>query len=88
MIFEPIKDLEIKNSMLFSLDFANRAALSCFSFFFLIIDLQFLVNAVIVQIVNHIAGIVIPIGIPSKEVKSEIERLPVITEAKIRKSLV
>ena len=44
--------------------------------------------AVIVEIVNHIAEIVIPIGIPSKEAKAEIERLPVTTEDKIRKSLV
>ena len=54
-------------------------------FFPLFLDYWF---AVIVEIVNHIAEIVIPIGIPSKEAKAEIERLPVTTEAKIRKSLV
>ena len=34
-----IKALEIKTSMLFNWDFANKATLSCFFFFFLVIDL-------------------------------------------------
>ena len=38
LIFEFIKALEIKISILFNLDFANNTILSCF-FFFLIIDL-------------------------------------------------
>ena len=58
------------------------------SFFFLIIDLYFLIAACIVQIFNVIAGLVIPIGIPTKEEKSEIETHPVIVEAKIRKWLI
>ena len=37
-----IKDLEINISVLFNLDFANNTILSCFSFFFLIIDLKLL----------------------------------------------
>ena len=71
--------------MLFNLDFANNTILSCFFFFFLIIDLQFLIPADIAQIFNHIAELVIPIGIPIKEVKAEIEIHPVIVEVKIRK---
>ena len=51
--------------------------------FFLIIDLRFLIPAVIAQIFNPIAELVIPIGIPSKEAKVEIEIHPVIVEAKI-----
>ena len=47
-------------------------------FFFIIIDLYFLIAAVIVQISNPIAQLVIPIGIPSKETKSEIETYLVI----------
>ena len=51
--------------------------------FFLIIDLRFLIPAVIAQIFNPIAELVIPIGIPSKEAKVEIEIYPVIVEVKI-----
>ena len=51
--------------------------------FFLIIDLRFLIPAVIAQIFNPIAELVVPIGIPSKEAKVEIEIHPVIVEVKI-----
>ena len=40
---------------------------------FLIIDLYFLIPPAIAQIFNPIAELAIPIGIPSKETKSEIE---------------
>ena len=53
--------------------------------FFLIIELCFLISEVIAHIFNPIAELVIPIGIPIKEVKAEIEIHPVILEAKIRK---
>ena len=68
--------------MLFNLDFANNNILSCFIFFFLIIDSPFLIPTTIAQIFNPIAVLVIPIGIPTKEAKAEIEIHP---EAKIRK---
>ena len=70
--------------MLFNLDFANNTILLCFFFFFLIIDLYFLTCAVIAQIFYPIPELVIPVGIPSKEVKVKIETHPVIAEAKIR----
>ena len=54
-----------------------------FFFFFLIIYLYFLVLAVTVQIFDPIAELVTPIGVPSKEAKSE--TLPVISETKVRK---
>ena len=80
-----IKVLEIKISMLFNLVFANYIILSCFFFFFLIIDLYFSIPTVIAQIFNPITELVIPIGIPSKEAKTEIEIYPVTAEAKIRR---
>ena len=83
-----IKALEIKTSMLFNLNFANNTILSCVFFFFLIIDLYFFIQAVIVQIllkINPIEKLVIPIGILIKEEKTEIEIHPVTVEAKIRK---
>ena len=52
--------------------------------FFIIIDLYFLVLAVIAQNLNPISAIAIPIGIPIKEVKTKIEIHSVIVETKIR----
>ena len=72
--------------MLFNLDFANKTILSCFIFFFLIIDLYFLISAAIAQIFSPITELAIPIGIPSKEAKVAIEIHPVIVETKVRKS--
>ena len=60
--------------MLFNLDFSNNTILS-YLFFFLIIGLYYLIPEVI--------GI--PLGIPIKEAKAEIEIHPVIVETKIRK---
>ena len=74
--------------MLFNLDFASNTILSCFFFFFLIIDSYFLIAAAIAQIFNHIAKPVIPIGIPIKKAKAEIEIHPVIEEAKARKCFI
>ena len=70
--------MQIKTSMLFNLDFARNAILSRLFFFFLIIDLYFLVPAVIAEMFNAIAELVIPLGIPIKEAKTEIQINPVI----------
>ena len=51
-------------------------------FFFLIIDLYFLIPAVIAQIFNPIAELVIPIEIAIKDAKGKNEIYPVILEAK------
>ena len=59
--------------MLFNIFFANNTILLCFFFFFLVIDLYFLVNAVIVQVSNPTAEIEIPIGIPTQKAEAEIE---------------
>ena len=59
-----------------------------FFFLFLIINLYFLIPAVVTQIFNPIAELIIPIGIPIKEAKAEMETHPVIVEAKIRKFLI
>ena len=80
-----IEELEIKTSILFNLDFAKNTIFSCLFFFFLIINLHFLIPAVIAQIVNPVAELVIPIGIPNKEPKAEFEINPVVVEAQIRK---
>ena len=85
IIFETIKPLEIKTSMLFNLDFANSTILSCFFSFFLIIDLCFLISEVIAQILNPISKLVIPIRIPTKEAQAKIEIYPIIVEIAISK---
>ena len=70
-----IKPLEIRTSVLFNLNFANNTVLSCLFFFFSIIDLYFVIAAVIAQIFDPIAELVIPSGIPTKEAKAEMEWL-------------
>ena len=71
--------------MLFNLDFTSNNILSCFFFFFLIIDLYFLIRVVIAQIFNPIAELVLHIGILTKEAKAEMETHSVIVEPKMRK---
>ena len=51
----------------------------------MIIDSYFLITAVIAQLSYPIAELVIPIRIPSKEEKAEMEIHPLITETEIRK---
>ena len=65
--------------------FASNTILSCFFFFFLIIDLNFLTPAVIADIFIATAELAMFIGIPTKETKAEIETYPVTVEAKISK---
>ena len=47
------------------------------------IDLYFLISAEAVQVFFPSAKHVVPIGIPTKEAKSQIETLPATVEAKI-----
>ena len=63
-------------------------ALILFSFFFfLFFELYFLKPAVIAQMFNPFAKLVITVRIPIKEVKAETEIHPVIVEAKARSQL-
>ena len=71
--------------MLFNLDFVKNTILLCFFTFFLILDLSFLIPAVITQIFNPTAEFVIPIGIPIKEAKAEMKTHPLISEIKFWK---
>ena len=68
LITESIKALEIKISLLFNLSFVYKTVLSCFFFFFLMIDLYFLIPAAIAQIFSPNVELVIPIVMPIKEV--------------------
>ena len=85
LIFESIRALEIKTSLVFNLVFANKTALSCCLFFFLIIEFYFLIPAVIKEIFIVLAELAIPTGIPTKEVRAGIETHPVTVEVRISK---
>ena len=82
-MYESIKALKVKTSMVVNFIFADNIILSCF--FFLIIDLCVLISAVIAQIYNSTAELVIPIRIPAKKAEVEIETHPVTGVAKISK---
>ena len=79
MIYELIKALEVKTSIVFDLFFANNTILLCF-FFFLIVELYFLISVFIAQIFDPTGELALPIGILTKE--AEIETHPVTAEAK------
>ena len=65
---ESIKAIEIKSFIVFNLVFANNTILHGF-FFFLILDLYFLIPEVAAQVFNPTAELEITIGIPSKKAK-------------------
>ena len=70
--------------MLFNLDFANDTILSYFFLFLIIVYLWwFLVPTVITQIFNPVAEILIPVEIPTKEVKAENNTHSVTVQIKI-----
>ena len=82
-IYESIKALEIKTFMLFDLDFDSDIIVSYLFLFFLFINLCFLIPAVITQVINPVAELVIPIGPPTKKANTKMETNPVIAEIKI-----
>ena len=75
----------MKTSMLFNFIFTNNATFLFFFFSSLIIDLYFFILAAIAQTFNSTAELAVPIRIPTKEAKAEIETHPVTAEAKISK---
>ena len=68
-----IKALEIRTSIVFNLVFPNDTILSCFLFFFFIIDLYFLIPAVIAKIFIPTAELVIPTGTQTNEANEEMK---------------
>ena len=81
-MYGSIKALEIKTCMIFNSVFPDNTILSCFFPLFLI-ELYFLIIAIIAQVFNPTAEIAIPTGIPIKEAKAEMETHPVTVKAKI-----
>ena len=68
-----MKALEIKTSTVFNLFSGSNTILSGFFFFFLIIDLYFLITAVTAQISISNAKLVIPERIPTKKQKQKLK---------------
>ena len=79
MAYDNFKSHKIKlTTPAVNLDFFIEIILLCFFFFFfLILDLYFSIPAVVTQICNPVAELVIPIGIPTKEAKPEKRTHPV-----------
>ena len=75
--------MEIRPST--NLAFPRNTILSSFCFFFLIIDLYFLIPAVITQTFNPTAELVTPTGTATNEVNAQTETQQLIGEIKIRK---
>ena len=75
----------MKTFMVFHLVFANKTILSCFPHFFLIIDIYFLISAVIAQTFIHTDELVITKETPNNEANAEIETQPLTAETKTRK---
>ena len=57
-------------------------------FFFLVIDLYFLIAVVFTQIFSPLLELGVPIGYPTKEVKAEMKTHPVIVETAIGECLI
>ena len=69
--------------MLFDLYLTNNTILSCFFLFLLIIELYFLISAVITQTFNPIVELAVPTGILVTEAKAEMETDTVILKIAI-----
>ena len=86
LIYKSIKPFESKTSIALNLAFPSNTVLSYFFFFFLIIDLDFLISAVSAQIFIPTADIAIPTKMPTNDINAEIETQPVTVELKILNS--
>ena len=84
-MYKSNKALEIKTQIVFNLGFTNNTILSCSFLFFFIIDLYFLIPAVIAKIFNPIAELVMRTGTPINESNAEMETQLLIVDIKIRK---
>ena len=71
--------------MLFSLNLVDNTIIPCFFLFLLNIKLYLFIPVVVVHNFNSIAELEIPIVIPTKEAKEEMETHPVIVEIAISK---
>ena len=71
LIYDLIKILDIRTSIVSNLVIPSNTILSCSFFFFLIIDLYYLIPSVIVQTFNPTAELVTPIGMSTNEANAE-----------------
>ena len=81
--YESIKIFEIRTLIVCNLSFSNNTVLSCISFFFLKINMYFLIPALIFQIFIPTAELLIPTRPQPNEANAEIVTQLVSVEAKI-----
>ena len=87
-MYESIKTLEIRTSIVFNLSFPNLSfptILSCFLIFFFIINLDFLITATVGQIFIPTAELIVPTGTQTNEASADIETQALNVEAIISK---
>ena len=70
-----MEDLEINLTMLFNLVLAGNNVFLCLFLFFLIMDLKFLIIAVVARIFIPTVKLAIPTGITTEEAKGQMETL-------------
>ena len=75
--------MKLRVLIVFNLHFSNNTILSCLVFFFFIINLSFLISAVIVPIFIPTAELLIPVGTQTNEANAGNETQPVTAETKI-----
>ena len=85
LIYELIKALDIKISIVLNWGFANNTILSCSFLFFFVIDLYFLIPVVTAQIFIPTVELAIPTGTTANEANAEIETQPLTAEIITRK---
>ena len=79
LIYQLIKALEVRPSIVFDLPFRSTNTLSCFFFFFFIIDLYFLILAMIEKNFIPTAELVISAETQNNESNAEIKTQPAST---------
>ena len=77
----------MRTSVLFNLDFTKILYYHASFSFSQLLSYTFFIRAAIAQFFKPISKLIIPIGIPSKEGKTETGIHPVIVETKIKKSI-
>ena len=84
-IYDSIKALEIRTAIVINLTFPSNTILSCLFYFFSIINLCFLIPAMITQIFIPTAELVMPTGAQTNEANAEIKTQPGTVEARTSK---
>ena len=86
-MYESIKALQNRTSIIFNLSFLNSTILSCFFFFLLMVDLYFLIPEMFAQMFYPTTELVIQTETQINGVNTETETQSVTTEARTNRCL-